>query len=80
MRSGQRRDYARLAMNRLTVEAGCWVHGSSLDYSTFLFSVSLNFSLLKSIYIHIHNSHPCKHEKKVKQTGIISLEEEKLVT
>lgn len=69
-----------MAMNRLTVEAGCWVHPSLLDYSTFLFSVSLNFSSPKSVYIHTHNSHPCRHERKGKQTGIISLEEEKLAT
>ena len=41
-------------MSQGTVEGECWVHGSSLEYSTFLFSIHLKFSLIKTAHPHPH--------------------------
>ena len=47
-------------MSQGTVEGECWVHGSSLEYSTFLFSIHLKFSLIKTAHPHPH-PHPHTH-------------------
>lgn len=41
-------------MSQGTVEGECWVHGSSLEYSNFLFSTCLKFSLIKRAHTHTH--------------------------